>query len=111
MTGPNVAAGKMYEDDATAKGPTMAIQGAGLGDLLTHGAPANVSHSWDRSYAVSHCLSRNDVMIETLLRLYRHSTRTITETNTTLSGWIASRLCSVNCWPVVPQSLRSLVTA
>jgi hypothetical protein len=43
MTGPNVAAGRMYEDASASKGPTMAIQGAGLGDLLTHGAPANVS--------------------------------------------------------------------
>lgn len=43
MTGPNVAAGKMYEDASASKGPTMAIQGAGLGDLLTHGAPSNVS--------------------------------------------------------------------
>jgi aquaporin related protein len=43
MTGPNVAAGKMYEEASASKGPTMAIQGAGLGDLLTHGAPSNVS--------------------------------------------------------------------
>lgn len=43
MTGPSVAAGTMYEDAAASKGPTMAIQGAGLGDLLTHGAPSNVS--------------------------------------------------------------------
>jgi len=41
MTGPNTAAGTMYEEKAESKGPTMAVMGTGLGDLLTHGDPAD----------------------------------------------------------------------
>jgi aquaporin related protein len=43
MTGPNTAAGGMYEDKSKSKGSTMAVMGTGLGDLLTHGNPADVS--------------------------------------------------------------------
>jgi len=68
MTGPNVAAGKMYEDASASKGPTMAIQGAGLGDLLTHGAPSNAfdtNVNGDQYYAER--LDRIETMLGQLL--------------------------------------------
>jgi aquaporin related protein len=45
-TSGNQAASQAYEEEAKASGPTFAVQGAGLGDLLTHGDPANVSSVW-----------------------------------------------------------------
>jgi len=106
MTGPNTAAGTMYEEKAESKGPTMAVMGTGLGDLLTHGDPADVSEA---------LLSEKEGL-GTILTWVLFATRRLSiipeavypKILSTID-WIGSKACLIGCWTPVPY-LRCTAT-